>query len=135
MTDKQEPARSGKPAAPPTILVVDDSQDIRDLFNTALQRGGYKVLSAVDGESALQIFQQHRGAIRLVIIDVVMPGMSGLKLAPKLLNLRADLKLLFISAFVPEATLRGQLRPEDKFLAKPIPPERLITTVQEMLAA
>ncbi|MGH7236731.1 MAG: response regulator [Nitrospiraceae bacterium] len=135
MSDKPEQARSGKPAGATTILVVDDSQDIRGLFHTALQRQGYKVLLAADGESALQVFQQHRGVIQLVVIDVVMPGMSGLKLAAKLLTLRPDIKVLFVSAFVQETTLRGKLRAEDRFLAKPIAPERLITKVQEMLAA
>ena len=135
MSDKPEQARSGKPAGATTILVVDDSQDIRDLFHRALQRQGYKVLLAADGESALQVFQQHRGVIQLVVIDVVMPGMSGLKLAEKFLTLRPDIKVLFVSAFVQETTLRGKLRAEDRFLAKPIAPELLITKVQEILAA
>ena len=135
MSDKPEQARSGQPAGATTILVVDDSKDIRDLFHRALQRQGYKVLLATDGESALQVFQQHRGVIQLVVIDVVMPGMSGLKLAEKLLTLRPDIKVLFVSAFVQETTLRGKLRAEDRFLAKPIAPELLITKVQEMLAA
>jgi CheY-like chemotaxis protein len=135
MSDKPEQAGSGRPAGATTILVVDDSQDIRDLFHTALQRQGYKVLLAADGESALQVFQQHRGAIKLAVIDIVMPGMSGLKVAAKLLTLRPDLKMLFVSAFVNETVLQGKIRPEDRFLAKPFPPERLITKVQEILAA
>ena len=135
MINKPEPARAGKPVGATTILVVDDSEDARGLLRTALQRQGYAVLVAADGDSALQVFQQHRGAIQLVVIDVVMPGMSGLKLAPKLTALRSDIKVLFVSAFVQEATLQGKLRPEDRFLAKPIPPERLVTKVREMLAA
>jgi len=135
MSDKPDQARSGKPAGPTTILVVDDSKDIRHLFHTALQHHGYEVLLAADGESALQVYQQHRGVIHLVIIDIVMPGMSGLKLAAKLAALRPNIKVLFVSAFVQETVLQGKLRPVDRFLAKPIPPERLITKVQEILAA
>jgi CheY-like chemotaxis protein len=71
----------------------------------------------------------------LVIIDIVMPGMSGLKLAAKLAALRPNIKVLFVSAFVQETVLKGKLRPVDRFLAKPFPPERLITKVQEILAA
>jgi CheY-like chemotaxis protein len=135
MSDKPEQARSAKPAGATNILVVDDSKDIRDLLHTILQHHGYEVLLAADGESALQAYHQHRGVIHLVIIDIVMPGMSGLKLAAKFLTLRPDIKVLFVSAFVQETVLQGKLRPVDRFLAKPIPPERLITKVQEMLAA
>jgi CheY-like chemotaxis protein len=135
MSDKPEQARSAKPAGATNILVVDDSKDIRDLLHTILQHHGYEVLLAADGESALQAYHQHRGVIHLVIIDIVMPGMSGLKLAAKFAALRPDIKVLFVSAFVQETVLQGKLRPVDRFLAKPIPPERLITKVQEVLAA
>jgi CheY-like chemotaxis protein len=135
MSDKPNQARSGKPAGPTTILVVDDSKDIRDLFHAVLQRHGYEVLLAADGESALQVYHHHRGVIHLVIIDVVMPGMSGPKLGEKFAALRPNIKVLFVSAFVQETALQGKLRPVDRFLAKPFPPERLITKVQEMLAA
>ena len=135
MSDKPKPARSDKPASPATILVVDDSKDIRDLYRAALQHQGYDVLFAASGENALQLCRMHKGGIHLIVIDIVMPGMSGLKLAAKFLTLRPDIKVLFVSAFVQETALQGRLRPVDRFLAKPIPPERLITKVQEMLAA
>ena len=135
MADKPEQAGSGKPGGPTTILVVDDSQEVRDLFRTVLQHHGYEVVLAADGESALKAYHQHRGVIHLLVIDVVMPGMSGPKLAAKFVALRPDIKVLFVSAFVNETVLQGKIRPEDRFLAKPIPPERLITKVQEMLAA
>ena len=135
MSDKPKPARSDKPASPATIVVVDDSKDNRDLYRAALQHQGYDVLFAASGENALQLCRMHKGVIHLIVIDVVMPGMSGLELATKLLPLRPDLKVLFVSAFVQETVLQGKLRPVDRFLAKPFPPERLITKVQEMLAA
>lgn len=135
MNDKPEQAPSGKPPGAATILVVDDADDVRELIRTVFRQHGYKVLSAANGESALQVFNQHKGGINLVVIDVVMPGMSGPKLAAKFAALRPDIKVLFVSAFVQEATLQGTLRPVDRFLAKPFSPERLITKVQEMLAA
>ena len=135
MSDKPEQARSAKPAGPTTILVVDDSDDFRDLLRKILRHQGYEVLFAGNGETALRLCRQHRGVIHLVIIDIVMPGMSGLKLAAKLAALRPNIKVLFVSAFVQETVLKGKLRPVDRFLAKPIPPERLITKVQEILAA
>ena len=135
VNDKPGQAPSGKPAGPTTILVVDDSDEVRELFRTVFRQHGYKVLSAANGESALQVFNQHKGVINLVVIDVVMPGMSGPKLAAKFAALRPDIKVLFVSAFVQETVIQGMLRPVDRFLAKPVSPERLIAKVQEMLAA
>ncbi len=135
MGDKPEQAGSGKPGGPTTILVVDDSQEVRDLLRTVLQHHGYEVVLAADGESALKAYHQHRGVIHLLVIDVVMPGMSGPKLAAKFVALRPDIKVLFVSAFVQETVLKGRVRSVDRFLAKPFSPEQLITEVQEMLAA
>jgi CheY-like chemotaxis protein len=137
MSDKPEQTRSDKPAEPATILVVDDSDDFRDLLRKILRHQGYEVLFAGNGETALRLCHLHRGVIHLVVTDVVMPGMSGPELAARLLTLRPNIKVLFISAFVQETALQIQskLRPVDGFLAKPFPPERLITKVQEMLAA
>lgn len=135
MADKPEQTRSHKPGGPATILVVDDSEESRDLFRTILQHSGYEVLLAADGESALQVYHRHRGVIHLAIIDVVMPGLTGQKLAAKFSALRPDIKVLFVSAFVRETSFQAKLRPVDGFLAKPFAPERLIAKVQEMLAA
>jgi len=69
MGDKPEQAGSGKPGGPTTILVVDDTEEIRDLIRTVLQHHGYEVLVAADAESALRVYYQHRGVIHLVVID------------------------------------------------------------------
>ena len=135
MSDKPKPARSDKPARAATILVVDDSKENRDLYRAALQGKGYEVLFAESGESALQLCHMRKGVIHLGVIDVVMPGMSGLQLATKLLPLRPDLKVLFVSAFVLQAALQSRLRSMDGHLAKPFPAEQLITKVREMLAS
>lgn len=135
MSDKPKPARSDKPAKPPTILVVDDSKDNRELYRAALQHQGYEVLFAASGENALQLCRMHKGVIQLIVIDVVMPGMSGLELATKLLPLRPDLKVLFVSAFVQQTVLQNRLRSVDGYLSKPFPSEQLVTKIQEMLAA
>lgn len=135
MSDKPQQARSDKPARAATILVVDDSKENRDLYRAALQGKGYEVLSAESGESALQLSRMRKGVVHLIVLDVVMPGMSGLQLATKLLPLRPDLKVLFVSAFVLQGALQGKLRSMDGHLAKPFPSERLVAKVQEMLAA
>lgn len=132
-TSKQSP--SGKQAGPSTILIVDDSKENLDLYRQALQQKGYRVLHAASGENALQLCRTHQGVIHLVVIDVVMPGMSGLQLATKLLPLRPDLKVLFVSAFIQQGALQSRLRSMDGYLSKPFPSEQLVTKVQEMLVA
>ena len=135
MSDKPKPARSDKPARAATILVVDDSKENRELYRAALHQKGYQVLFAESGENALQVCSTHKGVLHLAVIDVVMPGMSGLQLATKLLPLRPDLKVLFVSAFVLQGALQSRLRSMDGHLAKPFPAEQLITKVRQMLAS
>ena len=135
ISHKPEPKRSDRTANPDTILVVDDCKENLDLYRQALQQKGYQVLFAANGENALQLCRTHKGVIHLVVIDVVMPGMSGLQLATKILPIRPDLKVLFVSAFIQQGALQGKLRSMDGYLSKPFPSEQLVTKVQEMLAA
>ena len=127
-----------RPAAPPkrpTILLVDDDKNTRELFRSSLREQGYDVLAAADGESALQICRLHRGPIQLLIADAVMPKMSGTQVAKQILALRPTIKVLYISGFVKDIVMRGTLRPVDGFLAKPFSTERLAEKIEELLSA
>jgi CheY-like chemotaxis protein len=70
-----------------TILVVDDEPMVREYCHSVLARAGYHVLQAGSGEEALAICSEHKGTISLALVDVVMPGINGVKLG-KLLNRR-----------------------------------------------
>jgi PAS domain S-box-containing protein len=71
------------PAHPPggteTILVAEDEQLLRDLARRALQRAGYTVLTAANGDEAVQLAEQHRGSINLLLLDLIMPQRGGLQ--------------------------------------------------------
>lgn len=127
--------RPAKPAGPATILVVDDSKESRELYRATLQQKGYQVLSAESGENALQVCRAHKGLINLVVMDVVMPGMSGLRLATKLLPLRPNLKVLFVSGYMQQSAVQSGLRSIDGYLSKPFPAGQLLTKIREMLAS
>ena len=75
-----EPRRE-EPAAVPrgigTILIAEDDPTVRKITVRTLKDGGYTVLAARDGEEAVEMFQEHRDSIALVLLDVVMPRMSG----------------------------------------------------------
>ena len=85
-----------------TILVVEDHDSIRRIMVRSLEKQGYKVLSAVNGVDAIQVFQSYSGPIDLLLSDVVMPQMDGVQLAEKLQELAPGTKILFISGYTDD---------------------------------
>jgi signal transduction histidine kinase/ActR/RegA family two-component response regulator len=82
-----------------TILMVDDEEMILDVGVQILKRLGYKVLSAQNGQEALEIFKHHKGAIDLIILDMIMPGLSGSETYNLLKEIHADIKVLLSSGY------------------------------------
>lgn len=117
-----------------TILLVEDERQIRNLIGAALKQVGYTVLSAASGEEALSLSTQHNGAIHLMITDVVMPGMSGVKLAQRIQFQRPSIKLLFISGYTDgEINMNETMNEKQAFLRKPFTPAILANTVRKLL--
>lgn len=108
------------------VLVVEDEDDLRALVCDVLTQRGMRVLSAANGEDALALQDTHEGLIDLLITDVVMPGMSGLKLAELMQSLRTDMQVIFMSGYPANGTMAKVSLPDDAyFLAKPIDYELL----------
>ena len=80
-----------------TILLVDDNVDIRALAKKLLERAGYSVAAAADGNEALRYYELHRSSIVLLLTDVMMPNMNGLELAEHVLRIDSHLPVLFMS--------------------------------------
>lgn len=80
-----------------TILVVDDSIEIRALAQAFLENAGYAVASAANGDDGLAFFGAHRSTVALLLTDVSMPNMSGIELADRVLELEPNLPVLFMS--------------------------------------
>src|SRR5690242_10102174 len=85
-----------------TIVIVDDQPVVLDFCRTTLERAGYKVFSASSGEQALSLFEPHRSPVDLALIDVVMPGMSGVELARRLEELNCGLRIVLMSGYSPD---------------------------------
>jgi len=83
-----------------TILVVDDEAEVLDVVGDSLESGGYKVLKTVDPFEALRLARRGALPIHLLLTDVVMPLMHGVKLADEFRAIRPDAKVLFMSAYV-----------------------------------
>jgi PAS domain S-box-containing protein len=119
-----------------TVLLVDDDEGVRALIGTILRAGGYRVLEAADGDEALRAARGYAGPIHLLVTDVVMPRMSGRRLADALAAERPDLKILFASGYSEEIVGRhGILEANGDYLAKPFGPNALARKVREVLDA
>jgi signal transduction histidine kinase/CheY-like chemotaxis protein len=140
------PGQDAAPECPPgpalasrrgsgTVLVVEDAAEVRTLTRKVLESHGYRVVEAVDGEDALEKFLEHQDAIRLVIMDVVMPKLSGKEAFARIARVRPDTKVLFTSGYAPDDVNRkGVHHGKDNFLSKPSSPQALLKMVEELLA-
>lgn len=125
-------APSRKPSA--TILLAEDTDNLRNLLHRVLEGSGFSVLPAADGSEALRLCQQHNGTIDLVVSDIVMPGPNGLELSERIRGARPETKFLFITGFgdqYPE--VREWIRHGANILEKPFLPSELLRKVQDCL--
>ncbi len=117
-----------------TILVVEDEQAIRSAMKRALERHGYRVLVAADGEEALQTFRARQPEIDLVITDVIMPRMGGRDLYDAIRRLNSLVKVLFTSGYTARDLRESTyLDPSVPFLPKPWTISELFDRVREVL--
>jgi CheY-like chemotaxis protein len=121
-------------ALPQTILLIDDDPAMRTILSFSLMAFGYLALVAANDQEALQITRDHP-EIRLVMLDVVMPGLSGKKLAEQLKVNLPDCAILFCSGHPASAMLRYDIDVTTAhFVQKPCPPLELERKIEELLA-
>lgn len=84
------------------ILVVEDEKSVREFLNKALIKAGYSVFVAENSEKAIKIFNREKGDLHLILSDVVLPGINGVKLVDKLLELKPDLRVLLCSGYTDD---------------------------------
>ena len=120
------------PEGSETILVVDDTADIRQLIKDSLEPLGYTILEAENGAEAVKIFKSHGQAIDLLMTDMVMPGMSGRELAATLSRLNPAIKTLYMSGY-KDASFGVDDLPSDSFLNKPLIPREMAKKIKKIL--
>jgi CheY-like chemotaxis protein len=134
-------ARAQGQAPPPAprasgevVLLVEDEPVVRQMASRVLQEYGYGVIEASDGREALGLLERGDGKIRLMVTDVVMPGMDGRELARRAEALSPGLPVLYMSGYTDdEIVRRGLLEAGQPFLQKPFNPETLGGQVARML--
>ncbi|MBI5802091.1 MAG: PAS domain S-box protein [Verrucomicrobia bacterium] len=117
------------------ILMVDDESGIIKATCKLLERHNYRVFPATDGAEALTVFSRHRGTIRLVLTDMMMPVMDGLALTRVIKRMDGDVKIIASSGLQPDARW-DELRAlgVNTFLIKPYTAEKLLRTLRDLLA-
>jgi two-component system, cell cycle sensor histidine kinase and response regulator CckA len=134
-------------AGAPRILLVEDEDGVRMLAQRVLQRKGFEVTTAQDGEHALRLWQEQHGAFEAVVTDVMMPRVSGHELVAQLRAERPTLPVLFMSGYagghlppgiVPPdgaAALTDGVDRRTRFLQKPFTVQSLASMITELLAS
>ncbi|HEY8647394.1 MAG TPA: response regulator [Gaiellaceae bacterium] len=116
------------------VLCADDDEDILSLVSLRLQRAGFEVVTAADGDEAVEIARARRPAV--AVLDVMMPKRTGYEVLAELRNdetLR-EMKVILLSARVQEGDVaRGMEAGADAYLAKPFKARDLVSKVQELL--
>jgi len=117
-----------------TILLVDDDKGVRKLARRTLEQEGYTVLAAKDADEALRLSQASAGSIRLLLTDLVMPGMNARTLATHLQVRYPKMQVLYMSGYKDYAIgFNAALEPDANYLSKPFTPDSLTRAVREVL--
>ena len=137
----EDPVEAAKGEAAPkavrgaeTILLAEDEMTVRTLARMVLERYGYRVIEAYDGREALKLASSHREPIDLLVTDMVMPGMNGLKLIQEFSPLHPGAGILVMSGYNDAGLSDTEIRRRGiSYIQKPFLPQALATRVREIL--
>src|SRR5258706_8302395 len=115
----------------PTILIVDDEPMIRKLLRFALEREGFRVLTAENGADAIRVSTRHPGEIDLLLSDVLMPGMDGPTLASQMLATDPNLPVLLMSGCYQNLPATSEAK--YRFLPKPFSMGCLMSAIRSAI--
>ena len=139
LKNKKEESRSKEAEIPikggnETILIVDDEESIRRLGTELLTHFGYTVTTAPDGETALDIYDKNNEQIDLVILDLNMPGMGGLRCLEKLIKMNPKVKVIVASGYSRNGPTRDVIKLGAKgFVGKPYEVKEMLRVIRETI--
>ncbi len=117
------------------VLVVEDEDAVRAMVGRVLERGGYEVMDAANGQQALELARRTRDRLALILSDVVMPGMSGRGVVETLAKEGIQPSVIYMSGYTRDEMIRKGLQEASfTFLPKPFLPADLLSIVAEKLS-
>ncbi len=117
-----------------TILLVDDEEMVRSLGTKMLERAGYSVLTAQNGEEALALYGNYGKKVNLVLLDLIMPGMGGYQALERLKTMDPDIRVVIASGYSPDGLLKASTESGAVgFVGKPFNRTDLLSTVRTAL--
>jgi len=132
--DDTDPRGMDLPGGTETILVAEDEPMVRDLAVRVLREAGYRVLDASNGEEAMRVYQDHRNSIALLMLDAVMPGLTGHQVYDRVKADNQDVKVVFCTGYDPKTARSSLMRQENvRVIQKPFDPDTLLCTVRVVL--
>ena len=121
---------------PSFILIADDEDILRELYQDMIFQISpeTKLILARDGMEALQVFKQHAGEIELLLMDVIMPRMDGIKAFKEISKIRPGIKTIFVSGYAESASI-ASLREDGRvaFIQKPLEEEKLLSVIRSIM--
>lgn len=114
-----------------TLLIAEDEEDIRGLVSLHLQREGYKILQAADGQEALELFNEN--TVDLLILDIMMPKLNGFEVLSEIRK-TSEIPVIFLTARSEEQDkIRGLGLGADDYVSKPFSVMEMVSRVQAQL--
>jgi|BarGraIncu00431A_1022009.scaffolds.fasta_scaffold57037_1 DNA-binding NtrC family response regulator len=114
-----------------TVFIVDDHDLIRDMLETVFSEFGYKVITACDGQDAVDKFKDHIDLIDIILMDIIMPLKDGVEAYKEICHLKPDVKIVFMSGYNDNNLYN--LNPNISFLKKPFKHSMLLNTIRKTL--
>ena len=128
-TEAEQPATGRE-----TVLVAEDDATLRKLFRSILQRAGYTVIEAVDGEDAILKFMENKERINLLLFDIIMPKMSGKEAYDAIRQIAPGAKIIFASGYAPGIIRQKAVGEEElPIIFKPMSPRDLLKKMRMVL--
>jgi CheY-like chemotaxis protein len=116
-----------------TLLLVDDEAPLREIGKAMLQRFGYTVWEAENGEQAVALYREKKDQIHLVLLDLNMPGMGGFKCHQALIHMDPDAKIVVASGFLEDERDKQTMSGVKAFVEKPYRVNELVAAVRSAL--
>ena len=117
-----------------TILLAEDETEVREFTKNLLKEYGYKVITAVDGQDAINKFKVYKNEIQFVLLDVIMPNKNGKEVYDEIKQIRPDIKVLFMSGYPANIIQKHDIIEKGfAYIEKPASPTKLLRKIREVI--